>query len=135
LELVRDLDSVLATLKDNVRRTQVRPIQYIAAGDLAADGMGALGPYSWKLLVCLRRQPLHGIALEIPVNRLCLQQQDVLRAFERSLMFERKEGKVYAADELAEASAALMASRHAEMREAGKEIGKLLSASNRVVKV
>ncbi|KAI8473051.1 MAG: flagellar outer dynein arm heavy chain beta [Monoraphidium minutum] len=81
LEAVRDLDSVLATLKDNVRRTQ-----------------------------------------------------EVLRAFERSLMFERKEGKVYSADELAEASAAVMGARHAEMREAGKEIGKLLSASNRVVK-
>lgn len=61
--------------------------------------------------------------------------QDVLRAFERNLMFERKEGKVYAADELAEASAALMSTRHAEMRDAGKEIIKLLSASNRVVKV
>ena len=62
-------------------------------------------------------------------------EQEVLKAFERSLMFERKEGKVYTADELAEASTAVMAARHAEMREAGKEIGKLLSASNRVVKV
>ena len=59
----------------------------------------------------------------------------MLRAFERNLMFERKEGKVYAAEELAEASNALMAARHTEMRDAGKEIGKLLSASNRVVKV
>lgn len=50
-------------------------------------------------------------------------------------MFERKEGKVYAADELAEASSAVLSARHAEMRDAGKEIGKLLSASNRVVKV
>jgi hypothetical protein len=59
----------------------------------------------------------------------------ILRTFERSLMFERKEGKVYSADELAEASAAVMAARHAEMRDAGKEIAKLLSASNRVIKV
>lgn len=50
-------------------------------------------------------------------------------------MFERKDGKVYTPDELSEASAALMAARHAEMRDAGKEIGKLLSASNRSVKV
>jgi hypothetical protein len=62
-------------------------------------------------------------------------EQEVLKAFERSLMFERKEGKVYSAEELAEASSAVMAARHAEMRDAGKEIGKLLSASNRVVKV
>jgi hypothetical protein len=50
-------------------------------------------------------------------------------------MFDRKEGRVYAADELADAAAALLAARHAEMRDAGKAIGKLLSASNRVVKV
>lgn len=50
-------------------------------------------------------------------------------------MFERKEGKVYSAEELAESSGALLAARHTEMRDAGKEITKLLSASNRVVKV
>ena len=50
-------------------------------------------------------------------------------------MFERKEGKVYAPEELAEASAALLAARHTEIRDAGKEIAKLLSASNRAVKV
>ncbi|GBF97683.1 flagellar outer dynein arm heavy chain beta [Raphidocelis subcapitata] len=82
LAAVRDLDGVLATLKDNVRRTQ-----------------------------------------------------DVLRVFSQDrLMFERKEGRVYTAEELAEASAALLSARHSEMRDAGKEIGKLLSASNRAVK-
>jgi dynein heavy chain len=59
---------------------------------------------------------------------------DALRVFERALMFERKEGKVYAPDELADAAAALMAQRHAEVRDAGKEVAKLLSASNRAVK-
>lgn len=61
--------------------------------------------------------------------------QELLSVFQRSLMFERREGRVYAADELAEAAAALMAQRHAEIRDAGKEVAKLLSASNRAVKV
>ena len=61
--------------------------------------------------------------------------QEILSAFEKNLMFERKEGKVYSYDELNDASTALIAQRHAELRDAGKEIGKLLSGSNRVLKV
>jgi hypothetical protein len=61
--------------------------------------------------------------------------QEILGAFEKNLMFDRKEGKVYSYDELDDASAALIAQRHAELRDAGKEIGKLLSGSNRVLKV
>jgi dynein heavy chain len=46
-----------------------------------------------------------------------------------------QEGKVYTFEELSDSSAALISQRHAEMRDAGKEIGKLLSSSNRVLKV
>ena len=134
LELVRDLDAVLATLKDNVRRTQVG---------------SAAGAWVAQRVLRLRRidapqrslaYPCVGVAAAVSSSihnctRLARCEQEVLKAFERSLMFERKEGKVYTADELAEASTAVMAARHAEMREAGKEIGKLLSASNRAVKV
>jgi dynein heavy chain len=42
---------------------------------------------------------------------------------------------VYTFDELSDASAAVLAQRHSEMRDAGKEIGKLLSSSNRILKV
>jgi dynein heavy chain len=46
-----------------------------------------------------------------------------------------QEGKVYTFEELSDSSAAIISQRHAEMRDAGKEIGKLLSSSNRVLKV
>lgn len=46
-----------------------------------------------------------------------------------------QEGKVYTFDELSDSSSALISQRHSEMRDAGKEIGKLLSSSNRVLKV
>lgn len=81
-ELIKDVDLVLTTVKENVKRTQ-----------------------------------------------------EVLRVFEKSLMFERKEGKVYTYEELVDATKAVVSQRHAEMRDAGKEIGKLLSSSNRVLKV
>lgn len=42
---------------------------------------------------------------------------------------------MYTFSELSDASAALISQRHGEMRDAGKEIGKLLSSSNRVLKV
>eukprot|EP00879_Flechtneria_rotunda_P005416 GHRR01005708.1.p1 GENE.GHRR01005708.1~~GHRR01005708.1.p1 ORF type:complete len:1495 (+),score=578.36 GHRR01005708.1:300-4784(+) len=60
---------------------------------------------------------------------------DILKGFERNLMFDRKDGKVYTFEELCESSASLIFQRHSEMRDAGKEIGKLLSSSNRVLKV
>jgi hypothetical protein len=59
----------------------------------------------------------------------------ILKGWEKNLMFERKEGKVYTFDELNEAFAALIQQRHAEIRDGGKEITKLLSSSNRVLKV
>lgn len=125
VDLVRDLDGVLATLKDNARRTQVGT-SCRRQGQVWADpGQAA----------ALRRA---GAFLQAPLLAApppCLLPQDILRVFERSLMFERKDGKVYAPEELSEASAALMAARHTEMRDVGKEIGKLLSASNRAVKV
>lgn len=46
-----------------------------------------------------------------------------------------QDGRVYTFEELRDASAALITQRHSEMRDAGKEIGKLLSASNRILKV
>lgn len=46
-----------------------------------------------------------------------------------------QDGKIYTFEELSESSAALISQRHAEMRDAGKEIGKLLSTINRVLKV
>ncbi|KAF6251999.1 flagellar outer dynein arm heavy chain beta [Scenedesmus sp. NREL 46B-D3] len=79
LELVRDLDVVLATIKDNVAKTV-----------------------------------------------------EIMHGFERNLMFDRKDVHF---EELSDSSAALISQRHAEMRDAGKEIGKLLSSSNRVLKV
>jgi dynein heavy chain len=42
---------------------------------------------------------------------------------------------VYTSEELREAFAALIQQRHSEIRDAGKEITKLLSSSNRVLKV
>jgi dynein heavy chain len=46
-----------------------------------------------------------------------------------------QDGKIYTFEELSDSSAALISQRHPEMRDAGKEIGKLLSSSNRVLKV
>jgi dynein heavy chain len=46
-----------------------------------------------------------------------------------------QDGKIYTFEELSDSSAVLISQRHAEMRDAGKEIGKLLSSSNRVLKV
>jgi dynein heavy chain, axonemal len=45
-----------------------------------------------------------------------------------------QEGKVYTFEELSDSSASLIMQRHSEMRDAGKEITKLLSGSNRVLK-
>jgi hypothetical protein len=46
-----------------------------------------------------------------------------------------QEGKIYSFEELSDSSAALLSQRHSEMRDVGKEIGKLLSSSNRILKV
>ncbi|KAL6747291.1 flagellar outer dynein arm heavy chain beta [Haematococcus lacustris] len=82
MEMVRDVDTILSTIKDNVKATQ-----------------------------------------------------NILRTWEKNLMFDRKEGKVYTFDELREAFGQLIQQRHSEIRDAGKEITKLLSSSNRVLKV
>lgn len=42
---------------------------------------------------------------------------------------------MYSFEELSDSSAALLSQRHSEMRDVGKEIGKLLSSSNRILKV
>lgn len=82
MEMVNDVDTILSTIKDNVKATK-----------------------------------------------------DLLDKWTKNLMFERKEGKTYTFEELNEAFAALIQQRHSEIRDAGKEIGKLLSSSNRVLKI
>lgn len=46
-----------------------------------------------------------------------------------------QDGKIYSFEELSDSSGALLSQRHSEMRDVGKEIGKLLSGSNRILKV
>lgn len=50
-------------------------------------------------------------------------------------MFERKEGKTYTFEELQTATAAIVSARHTAIRDDGKNIIKLMSNSNRTVKV
>lgn len=82
MEMVKDVDMVLSTIKDNVDQTK-----------------------------------------------------KLLSNWTKNLMFDRKEGKTYTFEELSEAFSALIQQRHGDIRDAGKEITKLLSSSNRVLKV
>lgn len=82
MELVKDVDLTLTTIKDNVKATE-----------------------------------------------------SILKLWEKNLMFERKDGKTYTFDELSDSFNQLIQLRHSEIRDAGKEITKLLSSSNRVLKV
>ena len=82
MEMVKDVDLTLSTIKDNVKATEA-----------------------------------------------------LLKNWEKNLMFERKEGKTYTFDEINDAFNQLIQQRHSEIRDAGKEIAKLLSSSNRVLKV
>jgi predicted DNA-binding protein YlxM (UPF0122 family) len=82
MELVKDIDLILTTIKDNVKKTQ-----------------------------------------------------EILRLWEKNLMFDRKEGKLYTFEELSDSFNILIHQRHSEIRDAGKEITKQLSSSNRVLKV
>lgn len=50
-------------------------------------------------------------------------------------MFERKEGKTYTFDELQSATSTVVQARHTAIRDDGKTIIKLMSNSNRTVKV
>ncbi|GAX83887.1 hypothetical protein CEUSTIGMA_g11312.t1, partial [Chlamydomonas eustigma] len=82
MELVKDVDMILTTIKDNVKETT-----------------------------------------------------KILKSWEKNLMFERKEGKTYTFEELNDSFKQLIQQRHSEIRDGGKEITKLLSSSNRVLKV
>eukprot|EP00201_Polytomella_parva_P017476 CAMPEP_0175071536 /NCGR_PEP_ID=MMETSP0052_2-20121109/19298_1 /TAXON_ID=51329 ORGANISM="Polytomella parva, Strain SAG 63-3" /NCGR_SAMPLE_ID=MMETSP0052_2 /ASSEMBLY_ACC=CAM_ASM_000194 /LENGTH=4543 /DNA_ID=CAMNT_0016338719 /DNA_START=12 /DNA_END=13643 /DNA_ORIENTATION=- len=82
MDLVKDLDLILTTIKDNVKATI-----------------------------------------------------SILKTWEKNLMFDRKEGKTYTFEELSDNFGQLIQQRHSEIRDAGKEITKLLSSSNRVLKV
>eukprot|EP00798_Chlamydomonas_sp_ICE-L_P004667 gene4667-14864_t len=59
----------------------------------------------------------------------------LLTNWENNLMFDRKDGKTYTFEELNDAFNQLIQQRHSEIQDAGKEIGKLLSSSNRILKV
>jgi hypothetical protein len=157
LEAVKDVDMILTTIKDNVRNTQVsacagrsHTCQW-ALALVRPNHTGAPSPVHLHVLSaavtdqCSQPYVQHdqGTVQQHHANchaalltaRCTCCLQDILSSFEKNLMFDRKEGKVYTYDELNDASAALISQRHAEMRDAGKEIGKLLSSSNRVLKV
>ena len=59
----------------------------------------------------------------------------ILKGWEKNLMFDRKEGKTYTFEELNDSFSQLIQQRHSDIRDGGKEITKLLSASIRVLKV
>ena len=61
--------------------------------------------------------------------------QERLKEWETKLMFERKEGKTYSFDELQSATSAVLSARHSTIRDDGKTIIKLMSNSNRTVKI
>lgn len=53
----------------------------------------------------------------------------------RCTVYCLQDGKIYSFEELSDSSAALLSQRHSQIRDVGKEIGKLLSSSNRILKV
>lgn len=57
----------------------------------------------------------------------------VLKVYEKNLMFDRKEGRVYTYEELKDSFRSLVSMRHNEIKDAGKQITKLLSSSNRIL--
>ncbi len=61
--------------------------------------------------------------------------QQALAKWEVNYMFDRKEGKTYTFEELNDDFNQRIQMRHSEIRDAGKEITKFLSSSNRVLKV
>ena len=178
--MVKEVDGILAVIKDNVRATQVgTATQAPTFTSLAPPPLLGRPAAAWLGTPCADPAP--------PCDGLLPLLQDILRNWERNLMFERKEGKVrtsrpplrlwwpqptplarlhvshvacggtrapappryppppaaaaaaavqvYAAEELAESAKALIQQRHSEMRDGGKEIAKLLSSSNRTLKV
>ena len=65
------------------------------------------------------------------VDEMCA----VLSNWESSLLFERKENRTYPARELEESFASMVSQRHRDIQEGGKQLVKLLSNSNRTLKV
>lgn len=59
----------------------------------------------------------------------------ILKNWETNLMFDRREGRVYDFDDLNASFNQLIQQRHSEIQENGKQIIKLLSNSNRILKV
>ena len=63
------------------------------------------------------------------------EMRSILSNWESSLLFERKESKTYQARELEESFSSMVSQRHREIQEGGKQLVKLLSNSNRTLKV
>ncbi|CAD7696266.1 unnamed protein product [Ostreobium quekettii] len=82
MELVKEVESMLSTIKDNVKETK-----------------------------------------------------QILKTWETNLMFDRKEGRVYTFEELKDSCKQLIQQRNSQIQEDGKKIIKLLSNSNRTLKV
>lgn len=82
MELVKEVESMLSTIKDNVKQTR-----------------------------------------------------QILKAWESNLMFDRREGRVYTFEELKDSCNQLIQQRNSAIQEDGKKIVKLLSNSNRTLKV
>lgn len=59
----------------------------------------------------------------------------ILKIWETNLMFDRKEGRVYDFDDVNTSFNQLVQQRHSEIQENGKQIIKLVSNSNRILKV
>jgi hypothetical protein len=121
LELVKDVDLVLGTVKENVRRTRwaagrgrqreaAAPVRESCGGLLAGSResgwpgcllcRGVARAWGWRrgwrrvARSLARQMPAHRLPRRLPARR------EVLKVFERNLMFERKEGKVYTFEEL-----------------------------------
>eukprot|EP00232_Nephroselmis_pyriformis_P019075 CAMPEP_0182900652 /NCGR_PEP_ID=MMETSP0034_2-20130328/28990_1 /TAXON_ID=156128 /ORGANISM="Nephroselmis pyriformis, Strain CCMP717" /LENGTH=4527 /DNA_ID=CAMNT_0025034901 /DNA_START=131 /DNA_END=13711 /DNA_ORIENTATION=+ len=59
----------------------------------------------------------------------------ILQRWEDNLMFDRKDGKVYTCEDFQEVQKTLFQQRYNDITDGGKEISKLLSASNKALKI
>lgn len=124
LELVRDLDGVLTTIKENV--SHIEELLKTFQRNLMFERK-------------VRHQTAHARHPHTQTPSPCSQpasNSNVVHAacFADGWLVSLQEGKVYSFEELSDSSAALLSQRHSEMRDVGKEIGKLLSSSNRILK-
>lgn len=71
----------------------------------------------------------------ITIKENVQETRQILKNWEMNLMFDRKEGRVYEFDDVNTSFNQLIQQRHSEIQESGKQIIKLLSNSNRILKV